>query len=48
VTLVALALVIGSSWAVGDDDIAWMNQHLDPARHRVGTTFKVIGYLTIP
>ena len=30
------------------DDIAWMNQHLDPARHRVGTTFKVIGYLTIP
>ena len=29
-------------------DIAWMNQHLDPSRHRVGSSVKVIGYLTIP
>jgi len=30
------------------DDIAWMNAHLDPARHRVAASAKVIGYLTIP
>jgi hypothetical protein len=30
------------------EDIAWMNQHLDPSRHRVGSSVKVIGYLTIP
>jgi hypothetical protein len=29
-------------------DIAWMNAHLDPSRDRVGSSVKVIGYLTIP
>ena len=29
-------------------DIRWMNTHLDPARDRVGSAFKVIGYLTVP
>jgi hypothetical protein len=30
------------------EDIAWMNAHLDPARHRVGSTTKVLGYLEVP
>jgi len=29
-------------------DIHWMNTHLDPSRHRVGSTVKVIGYLRVP
>jgi len=30
------------------DDIDWMNRNLDPARDRVASNVKVIGYLTIP
>jgi len=29
-------------------DIEWMNAHLDPARHRVASEFKVLAYLTVP
>jgi hypothetical protein len=29
-------------------DMQWMNTHLDPSRHRVGSTVKVIGYLEVP
>ncbi len=29
-------------------DMRWMNSHLDPARHRVASSVKVIGYLEVP
>jgi hypothetical protein len=29
-------------------DLQWMNTHLDPARHRIGSSVKVIGYLNVP
>src|SRR5262249_21603922 len=29
-------------------DVLWMNAHLDPSRHRVGSSAKTIGYLTVP
>ena len=29
-------------------DIRWMNEHLDPARDRVASEFKVLSYLRVP
>ena len=29
-------------------DIRWMNEHLDPAKDRVASEFKVLGYLAVP
>lgn len=29
-------------------DVRWMNEHLDPARHRVGSRVKALGYLRVP
>lgn len=29
-------------------DVVWMNEHLDPRRHRVATAFKASWYLSIP